>query len=126
MKKERNILSNQLKNTEKSLKGMEQLGLDPMGQNAAARNDEAQCMCNNVFVYGTLKQGHSRENSMINGRKGLPKFGKIRGELIDLGAFPGLIQGANDVIGELHSFSEIGSVFRSIRSYRRILWSWRP
>ena len=91
-------------------RGMEQLGLDPVGQNAAARNDEAQCICNNVFVYGTLKQGHSRESSMINGRKGLPKFGKIQGELIDLGAFPGLIQGANDVIGEVHSFSEIGSV----------------
>ncbi|MEC9173583.1 MAG: gamma-glutamylcyclotransferase family protein, partial [Candidatus Thermoplasmatota archaeon] len=70
----------------------------------------AQCMCNNVFVYGTLKQGHSRESLMINGRKGLPKFGKIQGGLIDLGEFPGLIQGVDDIIGEVHSFSEIRSV----------------
>ena len=90
--------------------GMKQLGLNPMGQNAAARNEETLSMCNNVFVYGTLKQGHSRENSMIESRIGNPKFGKIQGELMDLGAFPGLIQGAGDVIGEVHTYSEIGSV----------------
>ena len=95
-------------------KGMIELGLNPVGQNAAARNEETLCMCNNVFVYGTLKQGFTRENSMIDGRKGDPVYGKIQGELIDIGPFPGLIQGENEVIGEVHTYSEIGSVLERL------------
>ena len=87
--------------------GMKNLELNPDGQNGAAVNDESVSMCNNVFVYGTLKQGFSRENSMKEGRNGSPRPGKISGVLMDLGPFPGLVQGDNEVIGELHSFTEI-------------------
>tara|TARA_B100000902_G_scaffold226603_1_gene215200 strand:+ start:3459 stop:4316 length:858 start_codon:yes stop_codon:yes gene_type:complete len=90
--------------------GMYQLGLDPKGQNAAAENREDLSKCNHVFVYGTLKQGFLRQESMLKGRVATPHSGKIRGELLDLGAYPGLIQGDNEIIGEIHSFNDISPV----------------
>jgi gamma-glutamylcyclotransferase (GGCT)/AIG2-like uncharacterized protein YtfP len=64
-----------------------------------------------VFVYGTLKQGHGN-HTLLNGAKFLGRS-MIRGnyQLVDLGAFPGLIQTqpeqpAQTISGEVYLVSE--------------------
>ena len=58
---------------------------------------------NKLFVYGTLKKQHSRNNilgadSFIREIKTLPNY-----TMIDLGAFPGILDlGANVIYGELY------------------------
>ena len=58
---------------------------------------------NKLFVYGTLKKQHSRNNilgatSFIREIKTLPNY-----TMIDLGAFPGILDlGTNVIYGELY------------------------
>ncbi len=94
--------------------GMISLGLNPTGQNAAAINDDKAGMCNHIFVYGTLRQGEERESSMKQGRKKNPEIGKIRGKLVDLGNYPGLIDGEGEVVGEIHSYEDIDSALNRL------------
>ena len=94
--------------------GMMDLGLNPTGQNAAAKNEQYAGICEHVFVYGTLRQGHGRENLMITGRKKPSIKGKIRGDLVDLGEYPGLKDGDGEVVGELHSYDDVTSVLNRL------------
>ena len=62
---------------------------------------------NKLFVYGTLKKQHSRNNilgaaSFIKEIKSLPCY-----TMIDLGAFPGILDSGNNVIyGELYEVDD--------------------
>lgn len=64
----------------------------------------------NVFVYGTLKKGgrfhHVLRDSRFIGE------GEIEGQLYNIGAFPGLVQGAGAVKGELYELGKEGSIER--------------
>lgn len=59
-----------------------------------------------IFVYGTLKRGHCRNNVLQN-----QKFlGEVQTkpfyQLLDLGSFPGMIMGNLSVKGELYDVDE--------------------
>ena len=62
---------------------------------------------NKLFVYGTLKKQHSRNNilgaaSFIREIKTLPNY-----TMIDLGAFPGILDlGTNVIYGELYEVDD--------------------
>ena len=62
---------------------------------------------NKLFVYGTLKKQHSRNNilnaaSFIKEIKSLPNY-----TMIDLGAFPGILDsGINVIFGELYEVDD--------------------
>lgn len=53
-----------------------------------------------VFVYGTLLRGMSRANAMANSM--FLGHAETRGDLYDLGHYPGLVDGVGLVLGELH------------------------
>ena len=61
--------------------------------------------CNQVFVYGTLKTGgeiRGLNNMGLNvSPKGKSKTSYSDYQMIDLGAFPGLLKGKNTIIGEV-------------------------
>jgi gamma-glutamylcyclotransferase (GGCT)/AIG2-like uncharacterized protein YtfP len=54
----------------------------------------------NIFVYGTLKRGECRERCWPHAPRSVQP-GFIRGQLVDLGPFPGLIAGDGWVRGEV-------------------------
>ncbi len=94
--------------------GMISLGLNPNGQNAAAINDGEAGICKHIFVYGTLRQGGERESAMKQGRTENPELGKIRGKLVNLGNYPGLIEGEGEVVGEIHTYDDIDSALNRL------------
>lgn len=61
--------------------------------------------CNQVFVYGTLKTGgeiRGLNNMGLNvSPQGKAKTSFADYQMIDLGAFPGLLKGKNQIIGEV-------------------------
>lgn len=57
-----------------------------------------------IFVYGTLLKGLSR-NSVLKDSEFLG-LAYCQGTLINLGSFPGLITGEDNVIGELYKLSD--------------------
>jgi len=86
-----------------------------------------------VFVYGTLKRGQSRETCWPRKPTSV-ESATVRGELYDLGPYPGLIEGGDVVAGELWRFAaedmqatfetldEIEGIFgREDDEYRRVI-----
>lgn len=60
-----------------------------------------------VFVYGTLKPNYSNYNSLnIKERSIKEKPGYVKGKLIDLGSFPGLVKGNNKIFGVIIYFND--------------------
>lgn len=60
---------------------------------------------NALFVYGTLKEGHLRSRMWPHAPQSIePAI--VRGRLLDLGAYPGLIEGDEWVLGELWTLAE--------------------
>jgi len=56
-----------------------------------------------VFVYGTLRRGGSNDIAQLGQRAQWLGRGRVRGQLFDLGAYPGLVLGGPDwVVGELY------------------------
>lgn len=55
-----------------------------------------------VFVYGTLKQGGSREKAWPHLPQSI-RIGYVRGILLDLGSYPGLLVGDDWIRGELYT-----------------------
>ena len=54
-----------------------------------------------LFTYGTLMRGYGLHQLLAPGAK-LLGAGSVRGTLLDLGDFPGLVDGAGRVIGEVY------------------------
>ncbi len=66
-----------------------------------------------VFVYGTLKVG-GRFSTRFDASRITSRVGRIRGELYDLGSFPGVkLQGDSEVIGEVHTYKNAEEVEKS-------------
>lgn len=65
---------------------------------AAASGNTSSLVHKMLFVYGTLMRGESR-NALLGGRQSLPA--RCRGTLLDLGPYPGLVEGKGRVQGEI-------------------------
>jgi gamma-glutamylcyclotransferase (GGCT)/AIG2-like uncharacterized protein YtfP len=67
-----------------------------------------------IFVYGTLLSGKSRHEHLME----FDPEGKVAAgataDLLDLGAYPGLIPGAGRVQGELYAFEDVEAVLGSL------------
>lgn len=85
-------------------------GIDSTALHAAARGDESADCIGAVFVYGTLKQGECRGD--VIPASGPRRAGTIRGRLVDLGAFPGLLGGDGVVHGEWVPVADGAAVLR--------------
>ncbi len=79
-------------------RGLADFGLSSAPLEAAAVG-RVSAFPEGVFVYGTLKRGHCREHLLGATEH---ESATIAGELIDLGAYPGLRAGEGVVRGELH------------------------
>ncbi len=60
---------------------------------------------NALFVYGTLKEGHLRSSMWPHAPQSIEPA-MVRGRLLDLGAYPGLIEGDEWILGELWTLAE--------------------
>jgi gamma-glutamylcyclotransferase (GGCT)/AIG2-like uncharacterized protein YtfP len=60
---------------------------------------------NTLFVYGTLKEGHLRSRMWPHAPQSIEPA-MVRGQLLDLGSYPGLIEGDEWVLGELWTLAE--------------------
>lgn len=58
-----------------------------------------------IFVYGTLKQGEAN-HILLAGRSMFVSENTIKGELFDLGPFPAVKEGEQNVFGEVYIVSE--------------------
>ena len=56
-----------------------------------------------VFVYGTLKSGYSNHYLLTDAT--FIKETTVRGDLINFGAYPALVAGDNDILGEVYEIS---------------------
>jgi gamma-glutamylcyclotransferase (GGCT)/AIG2-like uncharacterized protein YtfP len=58
-----------------------------------------------LFTYGTLMRGYDLHRLLTPGAK-LLGAGRVRGTLLDLGDYPGLVDGAGRVVGEVYRLDE--------------------
>src|SRR5215472_2106541 len=58
-----------------------------------------------VFVYGLLMRGHDLHHHMESGE--YVGDGSVKGALVSLGRYPGLIEGSGTVRGELYRFADL-------------------
>jgi len=58
-----------------------------------------------VFVYGLLMRGHELHHHMESGE--YIGDGRVKGALVSLGRYPGLIEGSGSVRGELYRFPDL-------------------
>lgn len=58
-----------------------------------------------VFVYGLLMRGHDLHHHMDSGE--YIGDGRVKGALVSLGRYPGLIEGSGTVRGELYRFADL-------------------
>jgi gamma-glutamylcyclotransferase (GGCT)/AIG2-like uncharacterized protein YtfP len=62
-----------------------------------------------VFVYGTLRRGYALHEHLDEGTSRFLGRGRIRGELYDLGEYPGAIPGeapGQEITGELYQLDD--------------------
>jgi len=95
-------------------RGMRRWGLSEEGLERAARDSSAVSWPSQIFVYGTLMRGHCRAAVMEQaGPRGvLPAT--VRGRLVDLGAYPGLVPGEGLVHGELWRYDDVASLLAEL------------
>ena len=58
-----------------------------------------------IFVYGTLMKGYALHPVLVRGARFVEK-GKVRGRLVDLGRYPGLVTGVGQVKGEVYRIED--------------------
>jgi gamma-glutamylcyclotransferase (GGCT)/AIG2-like uncharacterized protein YtfP len=58
-----------------------------------------------LFAYGTLMRGYALHAVLARGATAVGE-GRARGRLLDLGAYPGLVQGAGRVQGEVYRLDD--------------------
>jgi gamma-glutamylcyclotransferase (GGCT)/AIG2-like uncharacterized protein YtfP len=58
-----------------------------------------------LFAYGTLMRGYGRHVVLTRGATAMGE-GTVRGRLLDLGRYPGLIDGAGRVRGEVYRLDD--------------------
>src|SRR5690348_5639727 len=60
-----------------------------------------------VFVYGLLMRGNELHHHIESGEH--VGDGRVKGALVSLGRYPGLIEGSGSVRGELYRFADLPS-----------------
>lgn len=66
-----------------------------------------------IFVYGLLKRGFRlAKHPVLEAARQEIRAARVRGELYDLGEYPGLRRGEGWVEGEVHRFSRIGEILK--------------
>jgi gamma-glutamylcyclotransferase (GGCT)/AIG2-like uncharacterized protein YtfP len=58
-----------------------------------------------LFAYGTLMRGYPL-HAVLTGRATLLASGTVRGRLLDLGRYPGLVEGVGRVSGEVYRLDD--------------------
>ena len=58
-----------------------------------------------IFVYGTLMKGYALHPVLARAARFVEQ-GKVRGRLVDLGRYPGLVTGVGQVKGEVYRIEE--------------------
>lgn len=88
-------------------------GLSGLGQPTshleAASTNRVEYSPSTLFVYGTLRARGSRHAAL--GALGAHYLGErtVRGVLYDCGAYPGMVDGDGEVVGELYQFEDVAS-----------------
>ncbi len=84
----------------------ELLGLDTTMLDAVASDETPQWLVRDLFVYGTLRRGQGRHAVLeaVGIEQVLPAT--VPGSLIDLGDFPGIVEGPGFVEGECVTLSD--------------------
>ena len=54
-----------------------------------------------VFVYGTLRSGFGNYRNFLEGYTTKEEFGRARGVMYDVGAFPAIVEGKGTIMGEI-------------------------
>ncbi|MEM1413806.1 MAG: gamma-glutamylcyclotransferase [Myxococcota bacterium] len=79
-------------------RGLERFRQPHDALDAAMHGAPAPAVANALFVYGSLRRGASEAGRLTNFPR---RAARVRGRLLDLGAYPGLVAGAGEVVGEL-------------------------
>ena len=58
-----------------------------------------------IFVYGTLMKDYDLHHVLARGARFVER-GKVRGRLLDLGAYPGMVTGVGQVKGEVYRLED--------------------
>ena len=87
-------------------------GLDLAPLRAAAEGSETGNLVDGVFVYGTLLAGECRGE--VLDAAGPRVEATTQGRLVDVGAFPGLVDGEGTVIGEYVPVVDIEQTLRTL------------
>jgi gamma-glutamylcyclotransferase (GGCT)/AIG2-like uncharacterized protein YtfP len=58
-----------------------------------------------IFVYGTLMKGYALHPVLAHGAR-FVEPGKVRGRLVDLGPYPGMVTGVGQVKGEVYRIED--------------------
>lgn len=102
------------------LKGYATCGIDPDPLNAAAAGRPAGSDLSALFFYGTLLRGEARAHVVGDAGPSCIILGEVRGTLLDLGPYPGLVParpGGPDswwVDGEFVRIPDIGTVLEKL------------
>ncbi len=91
-------------------RGMRRWGIDEAAVERAAAGVPTKSWPRHVFVYGTLKRGYCRAHVMERAHPQRVAPATVRGRLVDLGDYPGLVAGDGVVHGELWSYDEVGEL----------------
>ncbi len=90
-------------------------GIDDSVAEAAALGVAARSRPGALFVYGTLKAGFCRAPILEAYQPLQIEPASVQGRLVDLGAYPGLVQGGSSaVVGELWSFAELDALLQEV------------
>ena len=69
-----------------------------------------------LFVYGTLMLGEIRQATTAHVCNGEGQSATVKGDLIDLGAYPGLIEGDGTVQGEVYHLDQVFQALQTLDS----------
>jgi len=94
--------------------GLADLGLPTHQAEAAAERLRIDPFPRHVFVYGTLMRGELRERLLHPHRPRRWVPSRVRGALVDLGEYPGLVAGEREVAGELIELDDPGAALREL------------
>ncbi len=95
--------------------GLQRLGLPTHFLEAAVNDSSARIGLNDIFVYGTLMQGESRNAALNSHPHELLGSGSVGGGLVNLGDFPGLVHmESSNVHGEYYFVEDIGRLIADL------------
>ena len=94
--------------------GLDEHGLDATGLSRAAAGRARGSYPDALFVYGTLMRGESRRSILERFDPIGTEPATISGRLLDLGAYPGLVEGEDVIAGELVRFETLESLLETL------------